>query len=68
MIASFLNFKESKRDAIFIAVAGLFTVLLLALPTGFEGSAITANAVRVRVRVAEVNNEKLKIIVPVRKG
>lgn len=60
--------KESRRDAIFIAVTGLLTVLLLALPTGFEGSAIPANALRARVRVAEVNNEKLKIIGPVRQG
>ncbi|GHV89024.1 membrane protein [Spirochaetia bacterium] len=60
--------KESGRDAIFIAVTGLLTVLLLALPTGFEGSAIPANVLRARVRVAEVNNEKLKIIGPVRQG
>ncbi|GHV80129.1 membrane protein [Spirochaetia bacterium] len=68
--ASLLGFshKESRRDAIFIAVTGLLTVLLLTLPTGFEGSAIASNALRARVRVAEVNNEKLKIIGPVRQG
>jgi uncharacterized membrane protein len=63
-----LGFKESRRDIVFIALAGLLTVLMLALPTGFEGSAVQARAERVRVRVTEVNNEKLKIIGPVRQG
>jgi uncharacterized membrane protein len=72
--ASFLsNYKslmaqESRRDAIFIAVVGLLTVLILFIPTGFEGSAIQSNAVRAKVRVIEVNNERLKIIGPVRQG
>jgi uncharacterized membrane protein len=61
-------FKESGRDIIFILAAGLATVLMLALPTGFEGSAVQARAVRAKVRVTEVNNEKLKIIGPVRQG
>jgi uncharacterized membrane protein len=63
-----LGFKESRRDIIFIALAGLLTVLMLALPTGFEGSGVQARAVRAKVRVTEVNNEKLKIIGPVRQG
>jgi uncharacterized membrane protein len=68
-LVSFLgNYKESKRDTIFIAIAGLFTFLMLAIPTGFEGSAIQSNAVRAKVRVIEVNNERLKIIGPVRQG
>jgi uncharacterized membrane protein len=66
---SFLgNYKESRRDTVFIAVAGLFTVLMLALPTGFEGSAVYSNAVRARARIIEVNNERIKIIGPVRHG
>jgi uncharacterized membrane protein len=68
VLAVFLGFKESRRDAIFIAVAGLLTILILALPTGFEGSAIKARADRAKARVIEVNNEKLKIIGPVRQG
>jgi uncharacterized membrane protein len=52
----------------FIAIAGLFTLLILALPTGFEGSSTHSNSERVKVRVIEVNNERLKIIGPVRQG
>jgi uncharacterized membrane protein len=62
------RFKETKRDAVFIIVAGLLTLLILAVPTGFRGSAVQANAVRARVRVIDVNNERLKIIGPVRQG
>jgi len=66
---SFLgSFKESRRDTVFIAVAGLLTVFVLLVPTGFKGSAVQANAQRARVRVIEVNNERLKIIGPVRQG
>jgi len=66
---SFLgSFKESRRDTVFIAVAGLLTVLVLLLPTGFKGSAVYSNAARAKVRVVEVNNERLKIIGPVRQG
>jgi uncharacterized membrane protein len=66
---SFLgNYKEARRDTVFIAIAGIFTLLILAIPTGFEGSAIQANAMRARVRIIEVNNERLKIIGPVRQG
>ena len=61
-------FTESRRDTIFIAVAGLLTLLILAIPTGFEGSAVHANSARARVRVTEVSNERLKIIGPVRQG
>lgn len=68
-MVSFLgNYKESRRDTIFIAIAGLFTLLILALPTGFEGSAVHSNSERAKVRVIEVNNERLKIIGPVRQG
>ncbi|MDR0388157.1 MAG: YibE/F family protein [Treponema sp.] len=62
------RFREFRRDAVFIAVTGVVTVLVLLLPTGFEGSAAPARAMRARVRIAGVNNEKLKIIGPVRQG
>jgi uncharacterized membrane protein len=66
---SFLgNYKETRRDTVFIAVAGLFTVLVLLVPTGFKGSAVQTNSQRARVRVVNVNNERLKIIGPVRQG
>ena len=66
---SFLSrYRESRRDTVFIAVAGLFTLLILIVPTGFKGSAIQSNAMRARVRVTEVNNERVKIIGPVRQG
>jgi uncharacterized membrane protein len=61
-------YRESKRDAVFIVIAGLLTLLILAVPTGFKGSAVQSNAVRARVFVTEVNNERLKIIGPVRQG
>jgi uncharacterized membrane protein len=68
-LVSFLGvYKESRRDTIFIAIAGLFTLLMLAIPTGFEGSSAHGNAIRAKVRVIEVNNERLKIIGPVRQG
>ena len=67
---SFLGFgfKESRRNAVFIAVTGIVTALILFVPTGFEGSGIVSNAARAKVKVVEVNNEKLKIIGPVRQG
>ena len=67
---SFLGFgfKESRRDAVFIAVTGLLTALILLAPTGFEGNRIRSKALRAKVKVVEVNNEKLKIIGPVRQG
>jgi uncharacterized membrane protein len=68
LIPHFHHFRESKRDAVFIVVAGLLTLLILAIPTGFKGSAVQANAVRAKARVIEVNNERLKIIGPVRQG
>ncbi|MDR0290959.1 MAG: hypothetical protein LBI06_08495, partial [Treponema sp.] len=68
-LVSFLGqYKESRRDTIFIIIAGLFTLLVLAIPTGFEGSSAHANAMRAKVRVTEANNERLKIIGPVRQG
>jgi uncharacterized membrane protein len=66
--ASFFGFKESKRDALFIAVAGALAALMLLLPSGFEGSAAASPSERAKVKVIEVNNEKLKIIGPVRQG
>ena len=63
-----LGFRESRKDAIFIAVTGLLTALIMLVPTGFKGSGIASNAMRARVKVVEVNNEKLKIIGPVRQG
>jgi uncharacterized membrane protein len=66
---SFLGYyRESRRDTVFIIIVGLLTLLILTAPTGFKGSAVKANAVRARVRVIEVNNERLKIIGPVRQG
>jgi len=62
------HYKESGRDTVFIIVAGLLTLLILTVPTGFKGSAVQANAVRARVRIIEANNERLKIIGPVRQG
>jgi len=68
-VVSFLgHYKESRRDAIFIVIASLATLLTLAIPTGFKGSAVQSNAVRARVLVTEVNNERVKIIGPVRQG
>ena len=60
--------KESGKDTIFIAAALVFTLLIMAVPTGFKGSAVQANAARAKVRVIEVNNERVKIIGPVRQG
>ncbi|MDR0550781.1 MAG: YibE/F family protein [Spirochaetaceae bacterium] len=57
-----------RRDAVFVAAAGLITAFMFIIPNGFEGSAQPANAVRAKVRVIDVNNEKLKIIGPVRQG
>jgi len=66
---SFLgNYKESGKDTIFIAAALIFTILIMIIPTGFKGSAVQANAVRAKVRIMEVNNERVKIIGPVRQG
>jgi uncharacterized membrane protein len=62
------RFREFRRDIVFIAVTGLLTVLILLVPTGFEGSAAPSISMRAKVRIADVNNEKLKIIGPVRQG
>ena len=68
-VLSFLgNYKESRRDIIFIIIAGLFTLFILFIPTGFEGSGVQSNTVRAKARVTEVNNDRLKIIGPVRQG
>jgi uncharacterized membrane protein len=62
------NSKQPRKDTVFIIVASLLTLLTLAIPTGFKGSAIPANAVRARALVTEVNDERIKIIGPVRHG
>lgn len=62
------GFRESGRDIVFIITAAVLTLLILIIPTGFKGSAVAAHAMRARVRVIEVNNERLKIIGPVRQG
>jgi uncharacterized membrane protein len=60
---------ESRRDKIFTVTAALATLIILALPTGFEGSAgNAANALRARGRITEVNNSKVKILGPVKQG
>jgi uncharacterized membrane protein len=61
-------FSENRRDMIFVLVSLALTVLALTLPTGFEGSGAWTNAERVRSRIVEVNNEKVKIIGPVKQG
>ena len=68
---SFLeSFKESRKDVIFTVIAGILTVLVFFIPTGFEGSGahIRQNSVRVKARVIEVNNEMLRMIGPVYNG
>jgi len=66
---SFLgNYKESRRDTIFIAVAGIFTLITLAVPTGFTKSEDRLNVVRAKVLVTEVNNERVRTLGPVMNG
>jgi len=68
-VLSFLGgYKESRRDIIFILIAGTLTFFALIIPTGFEGSAVQTNTLRAKVRVTDVNNDRLKIIGPVRQG
>ena len=64
------SFKESRKDLIFTAVAGILTVLVFFIPTGFEesGAHIRQNSVRAKVRVIEVNNEMFRMIGPVYNG
>jgi len=62
------KYKESKRDIIFIIASSVLTLIILFIPTGFKGSAVQSNAMRARVRVVDVNNERVKIIGPVRQG
>jgi uncharacterized membrane protein len=63
-----LGFRESRRDRIFTVIAAALTLIFLAIPTGFEGAAAAGNARRVKGRIMEVNNSKVKIIGPVRQG
>ncbi|MDR2516796.1 MAG: YibE/F family protein [Spirochaetaceae bacterium] len=67
---SFLGFglRESRRDAVFTAVTGLLTALIMFVPIGFGESGMVSRAMRANVKIVEVNNEKLKIIGPVRQG
>jgi uncharacterized membrane protein len=62
------NFSTDRRDIVVVLVSLGLTILALTLPTGFEGSGVWANAERVRSRIVEVNNEKVKIIGPVKQG
>ncbi|MDR1899274.1 MAG: YibE/F family protein [Treponema sp.] len=63
------KFGETKRDLVFVLVSVLLTMICVALPTGLEGSAgAQGRGERVRGRVVEVNNEKVKIIGPVKQG
>ena len=62
------SFRESGKDIVFIAVAGLLTLITFIIPTGFEGSSLQSNAVRAKVRIIAVNNDMVKIIGPVRQG
>jgi uncharacterized membrane protein len=59
---------ETKRDRLFVLVSVLFMALAVVLPTGFEGRDQSVNSSRVRGRIVDVNNEKVKIIGPVKQG
>jgi uncharacterized membrane protein len=61
-------FKQSRKDTVFILVAGLLTVLIFLIPTGFEGSGVHTNSVRAKALITEVNNDRVKIIGPIRQG
>jgi uncharacterized membrane protein len=62
------NRESSKKNTFFIIVAGLFTLLMLIIPTEFTGSAFRTKTVRTKVRIIEVNNEQLTINGSVRQG
>ncbi|MDR2792392.1 MAG: YibE/F family protein [Treponema sp.] len=59
---------ENKRDRIFALVSVLFMAICMALPTGFEGSAVPGRAKLARGKILDVNNEKVKITGPVKQG
>ncbi|MDR0730100.1 MAG: YibE/F family protein, partial [Treponema sp.] len=59
---------KSRRDLIFVLASFFLTVLFFVLPTGFEGASQAAGSLRARGRVAEVNNERLLSIGPVKQG
>jgi uncharacterized membrane protein len=59
---------ETRRDILFVLAMVLLTVLFLLLPTGFEGAPQTADSLRARGRVVDVNNERLLANGPERQG
>jgi uncharacterized membrane protein len=59
---------ETRRDMIFVLVSFLLTILFFILPTGFEGGSQAKDGERVRGKIVEVNNDKVKIIGPVKQG
>jgi uncharacterized membrane protein len=60
---------ESSRDMIFVLICVVLTGLCILAPTGFEGSVLqAAYSTRVRGRIVEVNNAKVRIIGPVKQG
>jgi uncharacterized membrane protein len=61
-------FKQSRKDTVFIFAAGLLTILIFFIPTGFEGSGVYTNSVRAKAVITEANNDRLKIIGPIRQG
>jgi uncharacterized membrane protein len=60
--------RETRRDLIFVAVSLLLTVLFFVIPSGFEGASQAAGSERARGKVIEVNNDRIKIIGPVKHG
>jgi uncharacterized membrane protein len=60
--------RETRRDIIFVLVSLFLTVLFFFLPTGFEGASQSADGLRARGKVVEVNNDRLLSIGPVKQG
>lgn len=61
--------KEPRRDIIFALLCLGITILCILIPTGFEGSVLqAAYSTRVKGRITEVNNSKVRIIGPVKQG
>ncbi|MDR3161031.1 MAG: YibE/F family protein [Spirochaetaceae bacterium] len=59
---------ETRRDVMFVLVSVLLTALFFIFPTGFEGASQSADSLRARGKVIEVNNERLLSIGPVKQG
>jgi uncharacterized membrane protein len=60
--------RDARRDTFFVLATTLLTALFFLLPTGFEGGSQAAGSERVRARIIDVNNAKVKIIGPVKQG